>query len=133
MGHYVKIFAVHENDKEVFRGTAIEIEKWNEMITRDKVYTYIRNQRKLFGCYSIHEVESRWVTDKKDPPKERKKQTKHEYNLEWIRIALNKPPYYMTSFRGKGDEFVDELKAEGITFRAEKHPKDKGCYYLIRT
>lgn len=134
MGHYVKKFAVYDNGTEVFRGTAIEIENWNDMLTRDKVYAYVYSQRTMFGRYTIKQVESVW-SEKKDPPKkkEKTKEQKHRETLDWIKFALMQPPEYKTSYHTDGREFKNELEAHGITFEAEKHPYEKKVWYLKRT
>ena len=132
MGHYAKVFAVTENGNEVFRGTAKEIENWNYMITRDLIYNYTYSERRVFGIYKITHVGEKLITPKKDQKKKENKGSKHEQALEWIRIALKQPPYYMTSYHTNGKEFADELKAEGILFTAEKCPYKKGHYYLKR-
>lgn len=130
MGHYVKIFAVYDNGTEVFRGTAKEIEEKNYFIgSRDKIYTYVDKKRKLYDRWSFKDVGTRW-SEKKDPPKPKRKQTKHQYDFEWIRTALLNHPF--TSYHNDGREFVEELKAEGILFEAEKCPYKKGHYYLKR-
>ena len=128
------VFAVIEDGKEVWRGSAWEIYHKFDLPSKDIVYSYDRTQHCLYGKYRFKRVGVKQIEcDRKVLRKERKKpkQTKHEYDLEWIRIALNKPPYYMTGYHNDGHDFVEELMAEGITFKAEK--KEKKYYHLIRT
>ena len=72
----------------------------------------------------IRKVASVETVDKKPP-------TKHEIDLEWIKVALMNHPF--TSYHNNGEEFVEELKAEGIQFEATPCPYKRGHYYLTRT
>lgn len=136
MPHYVKTYSVFDGEKEVFNGTAAQIgEKY--YLNKDVVYKYIRDHNKYNGMYWFVESGKILVYDskkyKKRYTKPKAKPTKHETELEWIKTALNLPPYYMTSYHNKGQEFVEELKEMGIEFITEKCPYKRGHYYLIRT
>lgn len=128
-----KVFDCYDGDRLIMTGTAGEIAIALDIPQPSTVNIYSIKEKKYHKRYmfvftgEIRKVASVETVEKKKPP------TKHEIDLEWIRIALNKSPYYMTGYHNDGREFIDELKAEGITFRTEKHPRDKGYYYLIRT
>lgn len=133
--HETKLYSITENGAEVFKGSAAEVAEHFDLPNKDMVYYYHMTGYLLLRKYTIEYAGVRVTKNPKEKKKEEKKKepTKHQQTLEWIRIALMKPPNYMTSYHTNGKEFVDELKAEGITFRAEKHPRDKGDYFLIRT
>ena len=127
-----KLYICYDMGQYVAKGTADYIATLLNIPQQTTVSYYALKNKKYHKRYTFE-----WTGEyyRKHIKKEEKKKepTKHELDLEWIRIALNKSPSYMTCYKGDGREFIDELKAEGITFIAEKHPRDKGYYYLKRT
>lgn len=130
--HITKLYKVVEDGEAVFIGSAAEIQKHLNLPGKDIVYAYARSKYKLYGKYEfIYEGVRKSEGNKKNLKKEKAKPTKHETDLEWIRIALNKPPRYMTGYHSNAKEFVDELAAEGIRFKAVRCPGEK-YYWLYR-
>lgn len=129
-----KVFDCFKDGKFIYRGTAQEIANRLDIPQSATINVYAISGKAYHYAYTfVFTGEYRNKLDFKPMSAKKKEPTQHELDLEWIRIALNKSPYYMTSYHNDGAEFVEELKSEGITFRAEKHPIDKGDYFLIRT
>ena len=131
MGHYVRTFAMFDNGEEVFRGTAIEIEKeFSDVIeSRDRVYAYERLGTKLYGRYTFKDAGNRYVPNPKELPKKRST-PKHDRELEYLVTHLR--IYGNTSFKNRADKYKKELEALGIRFKTRKSTILKDCYILER-
>lgn len=131
MGHYVRTFAMYDNGEEVFRGTAIEIEKeFSDVIeSRDRVYAYERLGTKLYGRYTFKDAGNRYVPNPKELPKKRST-PKHDRELEYLVTHLR--IYGNTSFRNRADKYRKELEALGIRFKTSRLKMFKEGYLLER-
>lgn len=117
------IYNLIENGQIVMKGTAKEIASELKMKNYNSITQCAKRGQRLRRKYTLEHI---GYTDETKPQK-----LKHQYDLEWIRLMLLMHPF--TSYHTDGSEFADELKACGITFRAEKHPQQKKVWYLYRT
>lgn len=127
-----KVFRCFDNGLFLMEGTAMEIGKALDMPQLDTIYIYSRSGSKYHKRYTfVPTGKVKRNLFKKDMAVEAPKpRTKHETDLEWIRISLKH--YGNTSYHTSGEEFRDELAEEGIFFESRKSTIIKGSYYLER-
>lgn len=129
MAHYVREFVMYEDGKEVFRGTAIEIEKaYEEIESRDRVYAYAKLGTNLYGKYTFKDAGKRFVPDEKE--KKPKKVSKHDKELEYLVTHLR--IYGNVFFHKRADRYKKELEEMGIRFTTRKCSVFKDGFILER-
>lgn len=118
--HTTKIFSVMVEDREIFKGSAVEIQKHLNLCGKDIVYAYARYGHKLYGRYRFipageRKSEGNRKTLKKIE-KAKPKPTKHQQKLEYLAWHL-KHKEGITTLKGNPKDFVDELKEMGLPVR----------------
>ena len=114
------VYSLLEEGNIVMQGTAKEIAKALKITNYNSVTQCCKRNQRLRRKYTLE-----FIGYKDDA-----KTIKHLNDLQWIKIALLN--HSLTSYHNNGDEFVEELKAEGIQFTATPCPYKKGHYYLKR-
>ena len=131
--HSTKLFKVIEEGKEVFKGSAVEIQKHLDLCGKDIVYSYARYGHKLYGRYSfIPAGERKSEGNKKTLEKLEKakpKPTKHQQKVEYLAWHL----LYgngITVLKGNPQDYEKDLKKMGIDITYRKY--DKKDYIVER-
>ena len=128
-----RLFSVVEEGKEIFKGSALEVQKHLNIPSKDIIYAYARYGHKLYGIYSfipagVRKSEGNKKTlekMEKAKPKPTKHQQKVEY-LAWHLLYRNG----ITTIKGNPQEYVEDLKKLGIDITYRKY--DKKDYIVER-
>ena len=123
----MKIYKAYDNGKPVLKGTAKDIAKNLDIPSTSTVCIYAKKKRVYFKRYTFEETgEECFALDFRNMNKKHEP-TKHESDLEYLKISLLK--YGNSSHSTNGSQFVQELARCGIRFTAEKLEKK---HYLFK-
>ena len=125
----MKIYKCYENGRMIMKGTASQIADFLGIPCPSTVGTYAKYNRIYYKRYTFEETgENYKALDFKNMNK-RKEPTKHESDLEYLRVNLT--VHGNSSHSTDGREFVQELAKCGIRFKAELM-RDKKAYLYKR-
>lgn len=127
-----KLFAVYEDGKQLYKGSAIECMNFLDLTSKDIVYSYARNKQTLYGKYIFKRAGERVSEGNqkvlKKQKQEKPKLTKHEEKLNYLVFHLNL--YGNTIIKGDPKSYLHELKQQGINVSIR--PNGRKDYILER-
>ena len=132
--HSTKLFTVMEEGREIFKGSAVEIQKHLDLCGKDIVYAYARYGHKLYGKYSfIPAGERKSEGNRKTLQKLEKakpKPTKHQQKVEYL--AWHLKYYGNVILKGNPEKYEDDLKIIGIDIKWHRSLFSKKDYIIER-
>lgn len=132
--HSTKLFTVMEEGKEIFKGSAVEIQKHLDLCGKDIVYAYARYGHKLYGRYSfIPAGERKSEGNRKTLQKMEKAKpepTKHQQKVEYL--AWHLKYYGNVILKGNPEKYEDDLKTIGIDIQWHRSLFSKKDYIIER-
>lgn len=121
------VYEVYDCGEFYMKGNAWEVLKALGLCDRSEVSYYARKQKTYKKRFTIKCI-GKFNLETHGP---KPRLSKHEYDLEWITIALK---YHgNTGYHTDGSEFKEELAQKGIYFEARPSTMFKGDWYLERT